>query len=266
MTTKFALTYLEIPIVKHCNLNCRYCSHMANLEDEHFVDRASFLRDIERMKEFFDEIPTIRLLGGEPLLHPDINSLVNCVRNFYPHADIKIATNGILLLSIDDVILEGFRENKVIVDITVYPPIEGSIEKIKERLLRHGVYFYFSEPVLFFQRRLLREPFSNKTTSWQTCGTRNCVVLVDGKLSSCYAPHLVGIAKEKFNKEFHMEDSILNIHDKHIDRETIIRFLNMPHDSCSYCGVPEKVSWEFNKKDADISDWYVNLPIKRGYL
>ena len=144
MTEKFELNYLEIPIVKHCNLNCRYCSHMANLEDEYFVDMGSFLRDIERMKELFDEIPTIRLLGGEPLLHPDIISLVNCVRNFYPRADIKIATNG-TLLSIDDVILEGFRENKVIVDITVSPPIEGSIEKIKERLLCHGVYFYFSD-------------------------------------------------------------------------------------------------------------------------
>ena len=256
------LSYLEIPIVKHCNLNCRYCSHMANIESEYYIEYSSFFCEIERMKVFFDDIQTIRLLGGEPLLHPNLVSLVRCVRSFYSKAEIKIATNGLLLLTVSKELLKCFKENGVIVDITVYPPIKEQVERIKARLLENGVYYYFSDPISFFQRRLLKEPLSDKTLTWQTCGTKNCVVLVDGKLSACYAPHLVKIAKEKFDIEFNMEDSIIDIYDEGLDKEKILDFLNMPHNSCTYCGVSERVNWESNKKNADISDWYVNVPIR----
>jgi molybdenum cofactor biosynthesis enzyme MoaA len=66
---------VETHLVDHCNLNCKGCSHFASLvPGEVFTDIEIFKRDIARLSQIFIDVYEIRLMGGEPLLHPDIDT------------------------------------------------------------------------------------------------------------------------------------------------------------------------------------------------
>ena len=77
--------YFQIHIVDHCNLNCRGCYHFSSLSEESFLDIDEFEKDIQRLGTLFDGcMERILLLGGEPLLHPDINKFIITVRRYFP--------------------------------------------------------------------------------------------------------------------------------------------------------------------------------------
>ena len=96
---KRALEYIEYDIVGHCNLNCKGCSHFSNIIcDNSFVTLESYEKDLRRMKELFSYIARIKILGGEPLLHPQLNEIIKITREVLPKATIDIVTNGLLII------------------------------------------------------------------------------------------------------------------------------------------------------------------------
>ena len=59
------LNCLEVHISDICNLNCRGCSHFANIETEpNYPTVDEFDKDLRRMKSLFNEIKIIRVMGG----------------------------------------------------------------------------------------------------------------------------------------------------------------------------------------------------------
>ncbi|MBW2251043.1 MAG: radical SAM protein [Deltaproteobacteria bacterium] len=90
---------IEIDITYHCNLRCLNCNRSCR--------QAPSLLQIEltQIQKFIDESidknhqwEVIRILGGEPTLHPDISyileSLINYKYNHSPDTKIQLATNG----------------------------------------------------------------------------------------------------------------------------------------------------------------------------
>jgi len=86
---------LEINVAYECNLKCRYCSH--------FCDRMSGLASVSELMADFRTWCSklapekIRLLGGEPLLHPQLETIIWAVKRYWPKARIDLVTNGLLL-------------------------------------------------------------------------------------------------------------------------------------------------------------------------
>lgn len=256
------LQYLEIPIVKHCNLNCRYCSHLSNIEDKYFISTEIYKRDVIRLSQLFSDINEMRLLGGEPLLHPHIVELIKTTREVFPKTELKVATNGLLIPSVDKEVLRAFSVNNVSFDISLYPPTQKIQGTIRSRLFETGVRFYFSEPISKFQKRLLLEPVSNKITAWNKCKTKNCFVLFEGKMSYCYAPQLAELVNKKCGCNFEMSDAIVDIYDEKCTGNSLLDFLLQPHSCCSYCGEPETYDWTTVICKPNISDWVVENPIQ----
>ena len=89
------LNYLEINIVDQCNLNCKGCAHFSNICDNNFVLLDKYKHDLEMIAEKFC-LYNFRLLGGEPLLHPQLSELVDTTRKILPNSRIIIVTNGLL--------------------------------------------------------------------------------------------------------------------------------------------------------------------------
>jgi ABC-2 type transport system ATP-binding protein len=60
--------------------------HFSQLcNDESFLNIESFENDCQRLAELSGGIfADIRILGGEPLLHPDVNQILKTVRSFFP--------------------------------------------------------------------------------------------------------------------------------------------------------------------------------------
>ena len=91
------LDYLEFHLADHCNLNCAGCLHYAPFADRRFADLETIRRDFKRLKELFSNIRHIRILGGEPLLYPDVGEVVKTVRAAFPRSKVRVVTNGVVL-------------------------------------------------------------------------------------------------------------------------------------------------------------------------
>ena len=78
------LDYFEYHISDHCNLKCRGCGHYSNIAIPRFGDLEKYIKDLERLKELFWGIKTIRLMGGEPLLNNKLSDFMFYTRDFFP--------------------------------------------------------------------------------------------------------------------------------------------------------------------------------------
>ena len=107
------LDYLETHVVDHCNLNCKGCSHFCNLAEEKFIDVESIRKDFVQLSKVYKNIKVIRLMGGEPLLHPEINEIMKSVRASFPYSQIKLATNGLLLPKMKEHFWKTCRDNNI---------------------------------------------------------------------------------------------------------------------------------------------------------
>ena len=87
---------LEINAVRHCNLSCRSCSHSSPIAEKENIDPSVVGKDLRSLSRFL-KCQVVRILGGEPLLHPSLKELLKEVKCSNISANICLVTNGILL-------------------------------------------------------------------------------------------------------------------------------------------------------------------------
>jgi hypothetical protein len=80
---------LEVQVVDGCNLRCAHCSHDSPGKPLRAIDPAELAEDLARCAL---RPKVIKLIGGEPTLHPRLGELVDVAA---VHADVQLATNGL---------------------------------------------------------------------------------------------------------------------------------------------------------------------------
>ena len=71
----------EVHLTEHCNLNCKSCFHFSSRAEEEYLDVTEYEKDCKRLSELFGGVASdILLMGGEPLLHPDIEKFIEITR------------------------------------------------------------------------------------------------------------------------------------------------------------------------------------------
>jgi len=106
----------EVNIVEHCNLRCRSCAHLSPALPKHFVAPDALSSDLTALARSY-HVKVLRLLGGEPLLHPDLLDIMMTVRESHIAEKIEITTNGVLLPRLE----RRFWEMVDSVRISLYP-------------------------------------------------------------------------------------------------------------------------------------------------
>ncbi len=75
----------EINLADHCNLNCQSCNHFFPIAEQYYLPVEKFEKDMLRIVEQTGgDIERIWLIGGEPLLHPDLVKIIYLTRDFFP--------------------------------------------------------------------------------------------------------------------------------------------------------------------------------------
>ena len=202
---KFYLEYIETHIVDYCNLNCRSCGHLASLYSEKDIyPLDEFKRDMCQLSKKVD-LAVLRLMGGEPFLAKNLDEYVKIARKYFPQTMIVIVSNGLLIPAVNKRILQTISENRVLVEMTQYPPTTKAMDKISQTLVECNVSHFFGEPVKEFMSRFVRgkaryDPY----TSMEACISRYCHFLRHGKIYKCPGDALSYKFMEEFPGRFNL--------------------------------------------------------------
>lgn len=195
---KGIIEFLQYRIIDHCNLNCKNCGSICNAKVVPWqVELEEFEKDIVRLKQLFSFIGTFKVMGGEPLLHTQLDKIVEIVRMYFPDCEIEIATNGLLIPKLSDEMLNTFRRNDAIFHISEYEPTSTIMDQIESVCRKFTIRWYAVKCKGFF--KVITDKLSNPFEAWQKCGiARDCMNMKRGKLYRCAGAE----AFEKLNTQF----------------------------------------------------------------
>ena len=108
-------TDLRISLTDLCSLRCTYCMPAEGLD---WLGKAQRLTDDEfvRLAEIFVDlgVRTMRLTGGEPLVHPTLPDVIARLARLEPRPELALTTNGVTLdrinVSVDTLDRERFKQ------------------------------------------------------------------------------------------------------------------------------------------------------------
>jgi MoaA/NifB/PqqE/SkfB family radical SAM enzyme len=245
--------YFEVDLTQHCNLNCAYCFHYSPIAKEIYLDVDKYNNDLARLQLLCDgNVSHILLLGGEPLLHPKINEIMDITRRrFNKVTNIIIVTNGTLLTKQPSDFWDKAAFNNVWIAITPYP-ISINVDEIRKLAIKHGVTcgLYcggatikgFSALEMMSHEKMMSKlsldlkGSQDITQSFVHCGNSNaCISLRDGKLYTCsILPHIEHLV-EYFNLNLAVtEDDYIDIY-KAQNKDELLNFLAKPVPFCRFC-------------------------------
>ena len=242
---------LEMHVVDFCNLNCAGCIHYSPIFDRKFPDFEKRISDIRKIKALVDDVFMFSLMGGEPLLNPDLGRYIVEARKRLPSSEIQLITNGLLLPRMKDVLLDTIRENRVTVSVSEYEPTHKMISSIRNSLERQQVD-YVIRP--YSRKHDFNRPLSVKEGSVheKRCICDGCIGVCDGKIARCPALLYIG----RFNQVFRQhlpEQGIWEISDFSSGDE-LLRRMEERVPLCDYC-VSDEMAWHTCGSTPQLTDF-----------
>jgi len=198
------------------------------------------------------------MLGGEPLLNPQITRLFEIARKYFPGTPISVLTNGTLLQRQETEFWESCKVNNIKITITKYP-VKLEVEKIKETAQSYGVkleILYENDERRFWRRPIDLEGRQDIKSSFRRCFAANrCICLRNGKIS-CPTALYTDYFNTYFDKKLAFtEKDYIDIYKVKTISE-IFNFLSKPIPFCRYCDFRHIVfgmDWSVSKRE--LSEW-----------
>jgi organic radical activating enzyme len=251
--------YFQVHLTYHCNLKCKSCSHFSAISENKFLDIKKFENDFKQLSSLGQKkVRQIDILGGEPLLHQQINDFLSIARKYFRKAEIVLLTNGILLSKMSEIFWKTCSENKIIIYISYYP-ISLDLHDIKYKAKKYNVILEYNSNEanrIFGHFRMDINGNQDVNENVKLCyESKNCHCLDNGRMFLCYIPACIDIFNKFFNKNIpvHKDDYIDIYKAKSISE--IIEYLKRPMPFCKYCNVKNRdgTAWGISKKD--IKEW-----------
>ena len=251
--SKVFLPRLEADITDKCNLKCSACFHFANFSlSEDFYPLEIFRKDIEHITQMCD-IPSFRLMGGEPLLLKNLDEYIKILRQGLPKADLRILTNGLLIPFLQQKVLDAIRENKFVIDISMYPPTLKIADKIKAVLDKNKISYAFSSLIEKFDTFMTLNPNNAPEYSRTNCGNEVCRTIYCGKIYKCP----LDAFSHKFAKKFGIENfsKSVGVDIECLNFSTLLQRLDDEIELCHWCsGNIRQIPWH-TTNNPQITDW-----------
>ena len=249
------LSAVEIHLMDSCNLNCTGCSHFSNLfEKDSVYDYNRFVEDLSVLarRVFFS---TLYLLGGEPLANPRLSDYLQAARRIYPEREIPLVTNGLLIPKQSDAVLDIFRQEKIGIEISLYPPTSKMLDKIKERMKNTGIYCMIRAERPTFFAYMGTEGTNDPYVSQKVCCNAHCRYVRNGRLYKCPVDALSYKYNETFGTKLPPAEGI-SLFSENFERE--LALLEHPIQLCRYCTEQPRVfPWSANANPTK-EDWIGN--------
>ena len=257
---------LEYSVSYHCNLRCAGCSHLSPFSQKKFPSLESFCDDIRKLSERL-HASEMRLLGGEPLLNPEISTYIKEAKESGIADIVTITTNGLLLHKMND----DFWGNADVVSITVYPgcePKEKSIKIFKKRASESNTRLELNSKSVF-RATIVTEPHPKDWITdmiFRTCKNvhaSHCHMIHEGKLYKCAVPPFLPEYLLKLERDgYDPANDAFDIHNSSNIYSDLKRFLMSQRtiDACRFClGYVGKI-----QKHHQLGTEYVHHPMRQN--
>ena len=248
--------HFEFHLVEHCNLKCSGCTHFAPLAKEEYLSVEEFEQDISRLSYLSSRNARfINLLGGEPLLHPEVHRFFYIARKYFPYSIIRVVTNGIKLLDMSEEFWTACKDNRIIVGITEYPiniDYSAIIKFVKDKDVEFESFSGNDIPRDEMWHLSLDEEGSNRPIdNFMRCPRANaCVFIKHGKIYNCATMANIEHFNSFFGTTFNLTpDDSIDIYRVNSIHE-ILSFLANPKPFCRYCNIDNRrygIKWEISK-------------------
>ena len=201
-----------------------HLSHACNLKCENCCNFSPFKHGIIPEKEVIDSIEkwsrrlaagTVNLLGGEPFLHPNIDTIVAAARKSWGKSRIRIWTNGILVPKLEDRVLKILGANDIFVMVSQHLNTEQHNRDMKmstQRFRKFGIKFSISKSydgwMKMHQTDAEGHPIpwqSNPSDSYANCLHKHCTTIIGDQMCRCaviinaYVAHHAKALKSDWN-------------------------------------------------------------------
>jgi len=147
----------EINAVDHCNIACIDCNHASPGAGKAIASPSAVFKDLSLLSRHYKAY-ALKVVGGEPLLHPDLLSLLRAVRESNICEYISLVTNGTLLRQMADEIWAELDE----VELSIYPATRPMLESYLP---------YFQKSAARHRVKLVISPYEEFRITFSTIGT-----------------------------------------------------------------------------------------------
>jgi organic radical activating enzyme len=230
---------LEVIIAAHCNLRCRACAYLSPVMPAMTAEPATIHRDLAALARCYHSSEA-RVLGGEPMLHPQLVQALQAIRASGVSDTIRVITNGLLLARVPASFWRLIDE----VSVSVYPGRQPDDEVIAAAACmadRHGVrlrkkYFnYFRESY----SELGAHDAALVERIYRTCQMANvwrCNTVLNGFLYRCPQSAFLPSIIHRPGSQANLADG-LRITDSQDFADQLLAFLESPEPlrSCGNC-------------------------------
>ena len=254
------ISSLEYEIVEMCNLNCKRCNHYSNIfTDGKLIDFETFRADIDMLSTLTCNIKRFKLLGGEPLLHPELHRFIEYSRKVFPHAPMSIITNGFLIPKMSIATINAIKATGTVVEISIYPPMKNHFSKIEAFLQSHAIPYKVFRDADKFGAYINPKGDSPKMWAMMQCYAQVCHSMKNGHLYKCTTMMNIPVLNKKFNLNFPSESLKMSDIPKDKAGEIITKYFLDTIEMCRFCTNFKYFDWKPTHNDAKIEDWLVEL-------
>jgi hypothetical protein len=256
-----AIESIDIYVAEHCNLGCYSCNHFSQLAEPEFADLQTTERDLKRLSELSGaNILSIMLVGGEPLLNPDLHEFMRISRQYFPKSRIQIVTNGLLLLAQEDIFWESVKKYNIVMTPTKYPGIDW--EKIKKRADQFNYKFDYFDLTGNSEKVSRKFCFDlsgsqNERKSFNRCCMAFCTIaLHNGRMATCPFVFTLRHFNRYFKQNIPVDSSnSIDIYSAK-NMQEIIDFLRKPIPICRFCkSMGTEIVGAWRKTEKVIEEW-----------
>lgn len=147
------LVEVHTAITTKCTLRCQNCNMFMPYFKQHVVNNLSiFKKDMDALFRIADRIFSIGILGGEPLLNPDLADMILYLESNYGSriGEISLITNGTIIPDRNLIhVLKNCNVRVHISDYTSTVPYQNKLENMKKILEENNIKYRINSSLVW---------------------------------------------------------------------------------------------------------------------
>jgi len=226
---------LEVHIVDHCNLSCAECCSLSPFLPKRFVSPDEMEHDL-RLAEKVVAPTYLKLVGGEPLLHPQLLECLRVAKRLELAEVLSVTTNGLFIKEMAD----EYWDLIDAMTLSIYPAPklnDAVMKEIEKKAQQFNVFLNIKHQPEFVKMthwNPAADPES-KQAIFSDCWLRErCHIVDKGRFYMCTRPpHFHTLFRGE--KPFQDDGIVLHAGETLVDEMYQYLRRDKPLNACLYC-------------------------------